>query len=106
MECTIHRSDRVIPTVIREYMAEVRHETEIWQKMPRRMLRHRVLQQCARIAIGIRAPALQLDNKEDQEPKNLIDYSIRGYEIQQKNSNDAQQHGIAGLKIKLGNRHL
>jgi hypothetical protein len=53
IECTIHRSDRVIPTTVREYMTEVRNESEIWQKMPRRMLRHRVLQQCARLAFGI-----------------------------------------------------
>ena len=53
MECTIHRSDRVIPTTVREYLAEVMYESNIWKKMPRRMLRHRVLQQCARLAIGI-----------------------------------------------------
>jgi hypothetical protein len=103
MECTIHRSDRAIPTTIREYMTEVRHETEIWQRMPRRMLRHRVLQQCARVAIGIRAPELQPGNKEDQEPKNSIDNSIRGYKISQNISNAGQQHGVTGLKIKLGN---
>jgi len=103
MECTIHRSDRAIPTTIREYMTEVRHETEIWQRMPRRMLRHRVLQQCARVAIGIRLPKLQLGNKEDQEPKNSIDNSIRGYKISQNISNAGQQYGVVGLKIKLGN---
>ena len=53
MECTIHRSDRPISTTIREYLAEVRYDSDIWKKMPRRMLRHRVLQQCARLAIGI-----------------------------------------------------
>jgi hypothetical protein len=52
MECTIYRKDRRMPTIIREYFEEVKGEQTIWQKMPRRMLRHRVMQQCARLAIG------------------------------------------------------
>ena len=53
MECTIYRSDRVIATTAREYLSEVKQESDIWHKMPRRMLRHRALQQCARLALGI-----------------------------------------------------
>ncbi len=53
MECTIYRSDRSVPTTAREYLAEVRNDSDIWKKMPRRMLRHRTLQQCARLAMGI-----------------------------------------------------
>jgi len=101
MECTIHRSDRAIPTTVREYMTEVSTESEVWQKMPRRMLRHRVLQQCARVAIGIRAPELHTGNKEEQKLKNSIDYSIKSYDIRQNIYNKAQQYGVAGLKIKL-----
>jgi hypothetical protein len=52
MECTIYRKDRSLPIVVREYFEEVRGEQAIWQKMPRRMLRHRVMQQCARLAVG------------------------------------------------------
>ena len=52
MECTIYRKDRSLPIVVREYFEEVRGEQVIWQKMPRRMLRHRVMQQCARLAVG------------------------------------------------------
>ena len=51
MECSIYRKDREVPTTVREYLMEVRGETSIWQKMPRRMLRHRALQQCVRLAI-------------------------------------------------------
>jgi hypothetical protein len=50
MECTIFRSDRAIGTKIRVYFLEEQKESEIWQKMPRRMLRHRALQQCVRLA--------------------------------------------------------
>ena len=52
MECAIFRKDRCQPIVVREYFEEVKSEQSIWQKMPRRMLRHRVLQQCARLAVG------------------------------------------------------
>ena len=52
IECSIYRKDREVPTTVREYLAEVRSENTIWQKMPRRMLRHRALQQCVRLAIA------------------------------------------------------
>ena len=49
-ECAIYRKDRILPTIVREYFLEVRSDHETWKKMPRRMLRHRALQQCARLA--------------------------------------------------------
>jgi hypothetical protein len=52
IECSIYRKDREVPTTVREYLTEVRGENSIWQKMPRRMLRHRALQQCVRLAIA------------------------------------------------------
>jgi len=52
IECSIYRKDREVPTTVREYLAEVKGENEIWKKMPRRMLRHRALQQCVRLAIA------------------------------------------------------
>jgi hypothetical protein len=52
IECSIYRKDRQVPTTVREYLSEVRGENEIWKKMPRRMLRHRALQQCVRLAIA------------------------------------------------------
>lgn len=55
MECTIYRNDRILPIVIKEYFEEVKTDHPSWQQMPRRMLRHRVIQQCARLALGISA---------------------------------------------------
>jgi len=52
VECSIYRKDREVPTTVREYLAEVRGENSIWQKMLRRMMRHRALQQCVRLAIS------------------------------------------------------
>ena len=53
IECAIYRSDRDGPITVREYYAEVKRDSAIWQKMPRRMLRNRVFQQCAKMALGI-----------------------------------------------------
>ncbi len=53
MECTIYRNDRILPIIIKEYLEEVRTDNPSWQQMPRRMLRHRVIQQCARLAFNV-----------------------------------------------------
>ena len=53
IECAIYRSDRNGPITVREYYAEVKRDSAIWQKMPRRMLRNRAFQQCAKLALGI-----------------------------------------------------
>jgi len=73
MECTIYRNDRILPIVIKEYFEEVRTDHSSWQQMPRRMLRHRVIQQCARLALGISSSdQVILINKLriNNEPKN------------------------------------
>ena len=51
-ECIIYRRDRSHPTKIREYFSEVKRGTQPWQSHPRRMLRHKSLIQCARVAFG------------------------------------------------------
>lgn len=52
VECTIVRSDRDVPIVAREYLAECWRDTDPWRSHPRRMTRHKALIQCARIAFG------------------------------------------------------
>ena len=52
IECSIYRRDPMMPITVREYLLEVKNDQSIWQKMPRRMLRHLALQQCVRLAIG------------------------------------------------------
>ena len=52
IECSIFRRDRIMPITVREYLIEVRRDHDIWREMPRRMLRHRALQQCVRLAIA------------------------------------------------------
>ena len=50
--CTIYRKDRGHPVEVTEYMAECRRDTPPWRTHPRRMLRHKSMIQCARLAFG------------------------------------------------------
>lgn len=50
--CIIYRKDRSHPIKVTEYMAECKRPTGPWQSHPRRMLRHKAMIQCARLAFG------------------------------------------------------
>jgi phage recombination protein Bet len=50
--CVIYRKDRAHPTKVTEYLSECRRETAPWKSHPRRMLRHKSMIQCARLAFG------------------------------------------------------
>lgn len=50
--CTIYRKDREHAISITEYMAECKRGTQPWNSHPRRMLRHKAMIQCSRIAFG------------------------------------------------------
>lgn len=50
--CTIYRKDRAHPIQVTEYMAECKRNVGPWQSHPRRMLRHKAMIQCARLAFG------------------------------------------------------
>ena len=51
--CTIYRKDRAHPTKLTEWMAECKRPgVKPWESHPYRMLRHKALIQCARMAFG------------------------------------------------------
>lgn len=50
--CIIYRKDRSHPIKVTEWMDECKRGTGPWQSHPRRMLRHKAMIQCARIAFG------------------------------------------------------
>ncbi len=60
----IYRKDRSRPTVVTEYLDECRRNTDPWKNMPKRMLRHKALMQCARVAFGF---ALYDDDDEARD---------------------------------------
>ncbi len=50
--CRMYRKDRSRPIEVTEYLEECKRNTEPWQKWPNRMLRHKAVIQCARLAFG------------------------------------------------------
>jgi phage recombination protein Bet len=50
--CRIFRKSMERCIAITEYYSECQRNTEPWQKWPRRMLRHKAMIQCARVAFG------------------------------------------------------
>lgn len=50
--CIIYRKDRNHPIKVTEWMAECKRNTQPWQSHPKRMLRHKAMIQCARLAFG------------------------------------------------------
>jgi len=50
--CIIYRKDRSRPIKVTEYMAECSRSAGPWQSHPKRMLRHKAMIQCARLAFG------------------------------------------------------
>lgn len=50
--CIIYRKDRSHPISVTEYMSECKRGAGPWVSHPKRMLRHKALIQCARLAFG------------------------------------------------------
>ena len=50
--CVIYRKDRAHPIRVTEYLSECKRTTKPWQSHPKRMLRHKAMIQCARLAFG------------------------------------------------------
>ena len=50
--CRIYRKDRSKPISVTEYLAECHRSTAPWKSHPKRMLRHKAMIQCARLAFG------------------------------------------------------
>ena len=67
--CTIYRKDRNHPTVITEYLEEVVRNTDPW-KMARRMLRHKAIIQCARVAFSFSGI------KDDDEAEKIVQAEV------------------------------
>jgi phage recombination protein Bet len=55
IRCTIHRRDRRVAMSVKEYLCEAVRDTGAWQTHPRRMLRHKAMVQCARLAFELPA---------------------------------------------------
>ena len=92
--CIIYRKDRNRPIKVTEWMAECRRSgMGPWQSHPRRMLRHKAMIQCARLAFGYggiydqdeaeriveASPVKHMGSVERAEPADLPDYSAEQF---------------------------
>jgi hypothetical protein len=102
MECAIYRSDRVVPMTVREYLSEVKTNHPAWQKFPRRMLRYKALQQCARLAFGISAP--ELSESKQGSHQTLDRDSITKQKV--KSNNHSPQSSKELLKAKINQNKI
>jgi phage recombination protein Bet len=50
--CIIYRKDRSHPVRVTEWLAECKRDVAPWRSHPKRMLRHKAMIQCARLAFG------------------------------------------------------
>ncbi len=71
---TIYRKDREHPTVATEFLSECKRNTEPW-KMEHRMLRHKAIIQCARIAFGFSGI------HDEDEGQVIAERAVKGREI-------------------------
>ena len=53
IECVIYRDDRTHPTAIKEFLDEGHKATAPWNSHTKRMLRHKAMMQCARMAFSL-----------------------------------------------------
>jgi len=92
--CIIYRKDRNRPIKVTEWMAECRRPSVgPWQSHPRRMLRHKAMIQCARLAFGYggiydqdeaeriveASPVKHIGSVERAEPAELPAYSVEQF---------------------------
>lgn len=97
IECAIHRSDRIRPTIVREYLSEANLENEVWQKIPARMLRNRALTQCVKLAFGVNA--IDMD---PIKPKDAAkDTSQKAHQASRTPKCNETPLGKKGLKLRL-----
>lgn len=70
VECTMYRKDRSHPIKVREYLSECVKQTEPWKQWPYRMLRHKAMIQCARMAFGFSGII------DEDEAERLVDLGV------------------------------
>jgi phage recombination protein Bet len=70
--CIIYRKDRAHPVRVTEWMSECNRKAGPWLSHPRRMLRHKSMIQCSRLAFGF------VGIYEQDEAERIVDATIDG----------------------------
>lgn len=104
IECRMHRKDRAHPICVKEYFDEVYREPirtregktidTPWQSHPRRMLRHKAMIQCARLAFGFVGI---YDEDEAERIRDVIDVTPPKID---------PRGDLSGVDLTLRDRHV
>lgn len=87
--CSIFRKDRSRPVRVTEYMIECRRDgVGPWKSHPRRMLRHKAMIQCARLAFGF------VGIYEQDEAERIIEATVAPTPIEQPELSEEDQAWI------------
>lgn len=108
--CLIYRKDRSHPISVTEYFSECKRDTQPWKSHPKRMLRHKALIQCARLAFGF-AGIFDPDEAEriaeiDITPKPIRQTPQMIIQAQQIESTPERDKLIADLEIVVTEQGL
>jgi phage recombination protein Bet len=90
----IHRKDRSHPTEVTEFLHECRRNTDPWKQMPARMLRHKALIQCIRVAYNLLPGAM--DEEDALELKEGADGVFRHDDLPRVNRSPSGSGAAAG----------
>jgi len=82
--CRIHRKDRTHPIEVTEWLSECYRDAGPWKSHPKRMLRHKAMIQCARLAFGF------VGVYDEDEAQRIIDVTPKGPDPR----GDSASHGV------------
>jgi len=101
--CIIYRKDRSRPVKVTEFMDECKRGTGPWQSHPRRMLRHKAMIQCARLAFGY-AGIYDQDEAERIVEKDITPTSAIGKQAAAGNVNSERRDELVKAANEVANR--
>ena len=97
--CIIFRKDRAYPIKVTEYLSECKRAVKPWQSHPKRMLRHKAMIQCARLAFGFGGIFDQDEAERIVESTTVIDASTG--EVSPKTGNALPTYTDAQMEKNL-----
>lgn len=81
--CTIYRKDRSKPIIVTEFLQEcLKPNSQPWKSHPKRMLRHKAMIQCARLAFGFTGIYDQDEAERIAENKEPINVTPKPFTIE------------------------
>ena len=89
--CTIFRKDREHQTPVTEYYDECYRNTDPWNKMPRRMMRHKALKEAARYTFGF-AGIMDEDEAREREAINVTGMVTEISRVVEEKTGDAKEN--------------